>query len=116
MSRFAPHAHLTAIEDIWGPYYITRAQAMLDGKWEGGGDAWWGIKEGAVVMSPYNKSMPADVVAAAEQDHRRLQGRQLRRLHRPDRRSVRREKVAKGERMPLDKLAVIDWYVKGVES
>ena len=26
------------------------------------------------------------------------------------------EKVKKGERMPLDKLAVIDWYVKGVQS
>ena len=34
MSRFAPHAHLTAIEDIWGPYYISRAKAMLDGTWK----------------------------------------------------------------------------------
>jgi simple sugar transport system substrate-binding protein len=25
MSSFAPKAHLTAIEDIWGPYYIERA-------------------------------------------------------------------------------------------
>ena len=32
MSRFAPHAQLTAsLEDIWGPYYIERAKAMLDG-------------------------------------------------------------------------------------
>ncbi len=34
MSQFAPNAHLTAIEDIWGPYYVERAQAILDGTWE----------------------------------------------------------------------------------
>ena len=47
--------NLTAIENIWGPYYISRAKAMLDGTWKSD-DAWWGIKEGALVMAPYNKS------------------------------------------------------------
>ena len=65
MSRFAPKTHLTAIEDIWGPYYISRAKAMLDGTWKSD-DAWWGIKEGTVVMSPYNKAMPDNVKAAAD--------------------------------------------------
>src|SRR5580704_1897756 len=65
MSRFAPHAQLTAIENIWGPYYISRSQAILDGKWEAD-DAWWGIKEGAVIISPYNKAMPENVRAAAD--------------------------------------------------
>ena len=36
MSRFAPHAHLTASLDLWGPYYIERAKAMLDGSVEVG--------------------------------------------------------------------------------
>ncbi len=35
--QFAPHAHLTAIEDIWGPYYTERAQAVLDGTWKSDG-------------------------------------------------------------------------------
>ena len=115
MSRFAPHAHLTAVEDIWGPYYISRAQAMLDGKWASD-DAWWGIKEGAVKMSPYNKSLPADVVAAAEKIVAGYKDGTYDVFTGPIADQSGAEKVAKGEKMPLDKLAVIDWYVKGIES
>ncbi len=42
MSRFTPKTRLTAIEDIWGPYYISRAKAVLDGTWKPD-DAWWGM-------------------------------------------------------------------------
>jgi basic membrane protein A and related proteins len=34
MAAFAPNAQLTAIVDDWGPYYIERCQAILDGTWE----------------------------------------------------------------------------------
>ena len=77
MSRFAPHAHLTAIEDIWGPYYISRAKAMLDGSWKAD-SVWWGFKEGTVVISPYNKAMPDDGEGGRGQDHRGLERRKLR--------------------------------------
>ncbi|HLX97623.1 MAG TPA: BMP family ABC transporter substrate-binding protein, partial [Roseiarcus sp.] len=60
MSRFAPKMQLTAIENIWGPYYISRAKAMLDGTWKSD-NAWWGMKEGALVMAPYNKATPEPV-------------------------------------------------------
>ncbi len=65
MSRFAPNAHLTAIEDIWGPYYVERAKMILDGSWKST-DTWDGMKEGTVVISPYNKVVPADVVKLAD--------------------------------------------------
>jgi len=48
------HAQLTAIENIWGPY-TSRARRRC---WTAPGsrtDAWWGIKEGSVVISAYNK-------------------------------------------------------------
>ena len=115
MSKFAPHAHLTAIEDIWGPYYISRAQAMLDGKWASD-DAWWGMKEGAVVMAPYNKSLPAPVVAAAKKIVDGYMTGTYDVFTGPIADQAGADKVAKGEKMPLDKLAGIDWYVKGVES
>ena len=41
MSSFAPKAHLTAIQNKWGVYYIKRVQAVLDGSWSSG-DSWWG--------------------------------------------------------------------------
>jgi len=116
MSRFAPHAHLTAIEDIWGPYYITRAKAVLDGSWQGGGDSWWGIKEGSVVMSPWNKSLPANVVAAAEKIVAGYKDGSYDVFTGPIADQTGAAKIAKGEKMALKDLATIDWYVKGVQS
>ena len=63
MIHFAPKAQLTAIIDEWGPYYVERAQAVLDGTWESG-DSWTGMAAGTVVMAPYT-NMPDDVAAAA---------------------------------------------------
>ena len=115
MSRFAPHAQLTAIEDIWGPYYISRAQAMLDGKWEAD-DAWWGIKEGAVTLAPYNKALPANVVAASDKVINGYKDGSYDVFTGPIYDQAGTLKVPKGERMSLKDLATIDWYVKGVQS
>ena len=63
--EFCPDAHLTSIEDIWGPYYAARAQAVVDGTWSSG-DTWDGMDKGMVVMSPYNtKLMPASLIQEA---------------------------------------------------
>ena len=115
MSRFAPHAQLTAIENIWGPYYISRAQAMLDGKWEAD-DAWWGIKEGAVVMAPYNKAMPENVRAAADKVIAGYKDSSYDVFTGPISDQTGKERVAKGEKLTLKDLATIDWFVKGVQS
>ncbi|RVB08498.1 BMP family ABC transporter substrate-binding protein, partial [Mesorhizobium sp. M7A.F.Ca.CA.004.05.1.1] len=44
MIKFAPKAQLTSITDDWGPYYISRVQAALDGTWKPG-NVWLGIKD-----------------------------------------------------------------------
>ena len=115
MSRFAPKAHLTASHDLWGPYYISRAKAMLDGTWKSD-DTWWGFKEGLLGMAPYSKAVPDNVRAAADKIIAGDQGRHLRGLHRPDRRPVRQGAGPKGERMKDADMLVMDWYVKGVQS
>ena len=46
MIEFAPKAQYTAIVDNWGPYYVERVQALLDGTWKPA-NGWEGIKEGA---------------------------------------------------------------------
>src|SRR5271163_659663 len=115
MSKFAPHAHLTAIEDIWGPYYISRAKAMLAGKWDSD-DAWWGIKEGAVALAPYNKALPANVVAASDKVINGYKDGGYDVFTGPIYDQAGTLKVPKGEKMSLKDLAVIDWYVKGVQS
>ena len=115
MSAFAPKAHLTAIEDIWGPYYILRAQAMLDGTWTSA-NTWDGMVDGTVVISPYNEAIPADVVAEADKIKAGYMDGSFDIFTGPIYDQDGNLKVADGEVMTLDQLATIDWFVKGVES
>jgi basic membrane protein A len=115
MSKFAPRAHLTAILDIWGPYYISRAKAMLDGSWKSD-DAWWGVKDGAVELGPYNKALPANVAAASDKVMAGWKDGSYDVFTGPIYDQAGTLKVPKGERMADKDLAVIDWYVKGVQS
>ena len=105
---------LTAIEDIWGPYYISRAKAMLDGRWKPD-DAWWGMKEGTVVIAPYSKAMPDNVKAAADKIIAGWKDGSYDVFTGPIRTSPARSASPRAShegRRPL----VIDWYVKGVQS
>ena len=115
MSTFAPNAHLTAIEDIWGPYYIARAQAVLDGTWTSS-DTWDGMVDGTVVISPYNAAVPADVAAEADKVKAGYMDGSFDIFTGPifDQDGV--ERVAAGVKMTLGELAAMDWFVKGVES
>ena len=72
MIKFAPNAQLTSLTDEWGPYYISRVQAVLDGTWKPD-NVWLGIKDGAVKLAPYT-NMPDDVKAMAEATEKKIAG------------------------------------------
>ena len=63
MIKFGPKTQLTAITNNWGPYYVQRVKAALEGKWKSD-DTWDGLKEKMVVMAPYT-NLPDDVKKAA---------------------------------------------------
>jgi len=65
MIKFGPKSQLTSIMDNWGPYYIERVKAELDGTWKSE-DFWGGLKSKIVVMAPYT-NMPDDVKKLAEE-------------------------------------------------
>ncbi|MGO9741412.1 MAG: BMP family ABC transporter substrate-binding protein [Roseiarcus sp.] len=115
MSRFAPHACLTSILDIWSPYYISRAKAVLDGTWKSG-DSWWGVKEGSVQIAPFNKDLPANVKAAGDKIMKGWKDGSYEVFTGPMVDQSGKERLAKGVRMEDKDLAVIDWYVNGVEG
>jgi len=115
MSSFAPNAHLTAIEDIWGPYYVQRCKDLLAGTWQSA-DTWDGMKEGTVVISPYNKSMPADVAAEADKIQAGYKDGSFDIFTGPIYDTEGTLRVKEGEVMTMADLAVIDWFVKGVET
>lgn len=65
MAAFGPEMCLTSIVDNWGPHYIKTAEAVIAGTWQPA-QPWEGIKDGAVLITPYNDTVPADVQAAAD--------------------------------------------------
>ena len=113
MSAFAPKAHLTAIIDWWGPHYEQAAKAVIDGTWASG-DRWPGLKEGEVVIGPYNPSIPADVVAAAEAVKNGQIDGSFHIFTGPIKDHTGTERVAAGVVMTDAELLSMDWYVEGV--
>ncbi|MDA9023311.1 BMP family ABC transporter substrate-binding protein [Alphaproteobacteria bacterium] len=71
MKAFAPKAQLFSSVNNWGPYYISKIQQMMDGKWSTGegpdhwaGNTWVGMADDYLVLSSF-ENMPSDVAAAA---------------------------------------------------
>ena len=64
MINFAPDTQLTAILDIWGPYYIERIAAAMDGTWETK-NTWGGMDTGMVGMADYT-NMPTELQGVAQ--------------------------------------------------
>jgi simple sugar transport system substrate-binding protein len=106
---------LTAIENIWGPYYISRAKAMLEGTWKSD-DAWWGMKEGAIVIAPYNKAMPDNVRAAADKVIAGWKDGGYDVFTGEMKDQTGNVRVPKGEKLKDADALVMDWYVQGVQS
>jgi len=65
MSEYAPSPRVTSIIDNWGPYYVERVGALLDGTYEQV-DAWKGIAGGEVLIGEITEAVPAELKAEAE--------------------------------------------------
>ncbi|HEY9549249.1 MAG TPA: BMP family ABC transporter substrate-binding protein [Kiloniellaceae bacterium] len=115
MTKFAPDWHATAILDVWAPYYIERVQAVLDGTWKTS-NVWHGLKEGMVVISPYNDKLPAEAVEAAETVRKAIVDGSLHPFAGPIKDQSGAERIPAGETLPDEALLGMDWYVEGVSA
>ncbi|MFD1943114.1 BMP family ABC transporter substrate-binding protein [Paradevosia shaoguanensis] len=115
MSAFAPNAHLTAIIDNWGPHYIKSVQSVLDGTWVES-SVWDGIASGEVEIGPFNKKIPADVVAKAEEVKKAIADGSLHPFAGPLKDNTGAERVAAGDVIDDGEFWAVDWYVEGVQA
>ncbi len=115
MASFAPGAQLTAILDLWAPYYVERVQAVIDGSWESH-SVWLGMKDGAVDMAPYGDAVPDNVRAEADAVKSGIIDGSLNPFAGPIKNQAGEVVVADGAAMTDEELAVMDWYVEGVEA
>ena len=64
MAEYKPSPRISAVIDNWGPYYIDRVGALLDGSYAQA-DIWAGIKGGEVLIGEIT-AVPDEVKAEAE--------------------------------------------------
>ncbi len=114
MIKFGPHAQLTAIIDNWGPYYVKRVKAAMDGTWKST-DTWGGLAEGMVVMAPYT-NMPQDVKKMAEATQAAIKAGKLNPFAGPIYDQSGKLRARKGEALDEGTLLGMNWYVKGVDD
>jgi len=115
MSRFGPRAQLTSIVDNWGPYYISRVQAVLDGTWKPD-DTWDGFDKDMVQMAPFNPATPPEVKAEALKAEAAIKAKTLHPFTGPIRDRDGKVRVPAGKVMSDAELLKLDWYVEGVSG
>lgn len=114
MIEFGKETQLTAIVDDWGPYYVERVKAVLEGTWEQH-DVWGGMTEGHVVMAPYT-NMPDDVKAMAEKTEAAITDGSLHPFTGPITRQDGTEWLKAGEVSDDGTLLGMNFYVMGVDD
>ncbi len=114
MSRFAPKAILTSLEDNWGDYDIQQAKAVTDGTWKSG-DTWGGLAAGMVKMGPY-VNMPDDVKAMAEATEAAIRSGALKPFKGPIAKQDGTLAVKDGESLPDKEILGLNWYIKGIDD
>jgi basic membrane protein A len=115
MKTYAPRTQLSAILDLWGDYYISRVQAVLEGTWKSQ-SIWYGFKEKMLAMAPYGEAVPealrqeADAIIAGtiNGSYHAFTG--------PIKNQKGEGVVQDGVRMADADLLKMNWYVEGVSA
>ncbi|MDQ0072767.1 simple sugar transport system substrate-binding protein [Variovorax boronicumulans] len=115
MTAYGPKAHLGSATINWAPYYIKATQDALDGKWATG-QAWWGVKEGAIDLVSIAEDVPAETKAKVEEVKKGLKDGSFVIWKGPILGQDGKEVVAKDAVADDKFLTGINFYVKGVEG
>ena len=115
MTAYGPKAHLASATINWAPYYIKATQEALDGKWTTG-QAWWGVKEGAIDLVSIAEDVPAETKAKVEEVKKGLKDGSFSIWKGPILGQDGKEVVAKDAVADDKFLSGVNFYVKGVEG
>ena len=115
MTAYGPKAHLASAVINWGPYYIQATRDALDGKWATG-QAWWGVKEGAIDIVSIAEDVPAETKAKVEEVRKGLQDGSFQIWKGPIVGQDGKEVLAKDVVADDKFLGGVNFYVKGVEG
>jgi simple sugar transport system substrate-binding protein len=116
MSAYAPKAHLASSAINWAPYYIKATKDVMDGTWKGGGNSWWGVKEGAIDIVSIADDVPAETKAKIDEIKAGLKDGSFAIWKGPITDNTGKVQIKKDEVADDKFLGGLGFYVKGVEG
>jgi simple sugar transport system substrate-binding protein len=116
MTAYGPKAHLASSIINWTPYYIQATRNALEGKWTGGAQTWWGVKEGAIDIVSIAEDVPAETKARVDEVKAGLKDGTFSIWKGPLIDNTGKEILKKDEVADDKFLSGIKFYVKGVEG
>jgi basic membrane protein A and related proteins len=115
MSAYGPKAHLGSAVINWAPYYIKATRDVLENKWTSG-QAWWGVKEGAIDMVSIAADVPEDAKKKVDEVKAGLKAGTYSIWKGPLADNTGKEVLAKDAVADDKFLGGVNFYVKGVEG
>jgi basic membrane protein A len=110
---FAPKQWLTAAVYHWGPYYLRRIKAAMDGSWKPG--FYYGsINDGFTTLAPYGPKVSAKTKKAIAAKLKAIKNHTFYEFTGPLYDQSGKLRVPKGKKMTLQQLYAMNWLVKGV--
>ena len=116
MSEFGPNAHLTAIINGWGPYYVKRVKQAMNGTWKGGEQTFDGIKSGMVVIGDMSDKIPDDVKKEAMAIADGIASGSMHSFTGPVNKQDGSPWLKAGETADMGTLLGMNFYVEGIEG
>jgi basic membrane protein A len=111
--KFAPTSWLTASVYNWGPYYLRRVRAAMNGTWKS--SFYYGnIKDGFTTLAPYGPKVTAKTKAAIAKKMKAIKTGAFYEFTGPLYDQKGKLRVPKGKRMTVKQLYAMNWLVKGV--
>jgi basic membrane lipoprotein Med (substrate-binding protein (PBP1-ABC) superfamily) len=111
--KFAPKSWLTAAVYNWGPYYLKRTKAAMDGTWKTG-NYYGSLKDGFTKLAPFGKGVSAKTKALIAKQEALIKSGKWNEFQGPIRDQSGKVRIKPGKRPSFNDLYSMSYLVKGV--
>jgi basic membrane protein A and related proteins len=111
--KFAPKSWLTGAVYNWGPYYLARVKAAMNGTWKTG-NYYGSLKDGFTKLAPYGKGVSAATKKLIAQQKARIESGKWNEFSGPIYDQKGKLRIKKGHRPTFNELYSMNYLVKGV--